>query len=154
MSAARAPAIAAILCLAWSVAAAQTSAPRGGRALTPLPDPPRPSRSSGPHPGWLAGPDGPILPPQSFQPRSPFASGAGLDAGACRLAATPPCAREKETYDTDARRKACEAQVSKHVQDVFAFRECLNDEATRATRAVNEAIRLLKCKKPTLKGCD
>jgi hypothetical protein len=134
------------------------AAPREASALKPLPDPPRSSRSGGPYPEWLAGPDGPILPPQTFQPRGLAPSGvagpSSLEGGPCKVPTTPICARDKETYRGEASRKACEALVSKHVQEVFAYRECLDTEATRATRAVNEAIRLLKCRKPSLKGCD
>ena len=162
MKAARVIAAAALLGLTSLAASAQTPARgRGGeaaRALAPLPDPPRASRSAGPYPVWLAGPDGPILPPQTFQPRALSPSGvagpASVESGPCRLPATPLCPRDRETYRDEAARKACEALVSKHVQEVFAYRECLDTEATRATRAVNEAIRLLKCRRPTLKGCD
>jgi hypothetical protein len=148
-----------------ALAAALVCGPAAGQprrdadgALRPLPDPPRASRSAGPHPDWLAGPDGPILPPQTFQPRglapSTVAPSAGGADGPCKQPVTPLCPRDKETYRGEAARKACEALVSMHVQEVFAYRECLETEATRATRAVNEAIRLLKCRRPTLKGCD
>lgn len=139
-------------------AAPARPAPSEAGALKTLADPPRPSRSGGPYPEWLAGPDGPILPPQTFQPRGLAPSGVAgpsvLEGGPCKTPTTPLCARDKETYRGEASRKACEALVSRHVQEVFAYRECLDTEATRATRAVNEAIRLLKCRKPSLKGCD
>jgi hypothetical protein len=146
----------AALALGAASAPAQTRSPAA--TLRPLPDPPRAARSAGPHPDWLAGPDGPILPPQTFQPRglapSTVAPSAGAADGACKPPVTPLCPRDKETYRGEGSRKACEALVSQHVQEVFAYRECLETEATRATRAVNEAIRLLKCRKPSLKGCD
>lgn len=125
--------------------------------LAPLTEPARPSRSAGPHPVWLAGPDGPIMPPRGFAPMGTVFGPAGAIAGGggavCAVPTPPACARRPETYRTEATRLACEAQTSRHVQEVFAYRECLDGEATRAVRAVNEAIRLLKCRQPTLKGC-
>lgn len=115
------------------------------------------SRSGGPYADWLAGPDGPIVPPQTFQLRSIGPSSVapfGRAGGPCAAPATPNCARDPDTYRDETSRHACEAQVVKHVREVFDYRGCLDAEASRAMRSANEAIRRLKCRKPTLKDCD
>jgi hypothetical protein len=141
------------------MAGAKPAAASGKPALTPLPEPVRPSRSVGPYPVWLAGPDGPIMPPQGFSAMGTIFGAAGpISSGpggrVCAVPIPPPCARQAETYRSPATRKDCEAAASKHVQETFAYRECLEGEASRAVRATNETIRLLKCGKPNLKDCS
>jgi hypothetical protein len=126
-------------------------------SLSPMAEPARPSRSAGPHPVWLAGPDGPIMPPQGFSPMGTIFGAAGPIAGAggaaCVAPIPPACARQADTYRGEAPRLTCEELTKKHVEAVYAYRVCLDDEASRAVRGANETIRLLKCRKPNLKDC-
>lgn len=118
--------------------------------------PVKPRASTGAHPAWLFGPDGPIMPPMRFAPRaapSPEAVAPAVGAIPCALAPAPACAADPATYRSASSRKACEAQVSAHVKNVFAYRQCLDAEMTRATLSVNEAIRRLKCGRPRTDGC-
>lgn len=135
----RAAALAACASSFW-----QAASPAWAQDVAPA-KPPSPAASSpGPHPDWLAGPDGPILSPKSFTPTPDFgAANAGRET--CVAPKLPECAGDANPSRPDAALKTCEDQLEALVPKIFAYRKCLEAEASRTMRLFNDAFRAVKC---------
>ena len=64
----------------------------------------------------------------------------------CAPPIRPNCVDETETYKAAGKRDACQKDVERFVQSVFAYRQCLNIEMERAVRQTNETLQRFRCR--------
>ena len=107
--------------------------------------------TAGPHPDWLAGPDGPIMPDAFNRKGPPFVfapsagSGAGAVAGACAPPVIPPCVEASATSRSEAARDQCVKQLETLAPQLFAYRQCMEARVADEIRAFNRALSMAKC---------
>jgi hypothetical protein len=65
--------------------------------------------------------------------------------GFCSVPFKPACVDADSAYNTDARTKACQEEVTLYVNTVIAYRACLLREMERAVLETNNILDRFKC---------
>ena len=85
--------------------------------------------------------------------RAQTADSAPSGLNFCPAPHPPACIELEESYARQASLDSCSARVQHFVDSVFAYRECLSREITRAIAETNAASKLFKCRSSGLAKC-
>jgi hypothetical protein len=80
--------------------------------------------------------------------------GTGLAQSACTQPVQPACSTGVMSGDSTSGKLRCESDMSKYIQDLEAYRGCLDAAGTRARQQVELANRFRDCLKEDRENCS